>query len=193
MKFLKGLWHGITRLRNITANLIFLALLGVLLAVLFGGNSAPQLPTKFALKIAPKGRIVESRAPIDPLARLLNGAQVQETLLADLLHAIDSAATDDRVGVLVLETERLAGASFAQLARLGDALRDYRASGKPVIANANYYSQSQYLLASHADALYLHPYGNLVLSGLGAYRNYYADLFEKLSVNIHVFLSLIHI
>jgi len=187
MKYLKALWRGITRLRNLTANLLFLALIAIVLAALLGGNNTPQLPEKFALKIAPKGRLVETRSSIDPVARLVNGADAQETLLADVLHAIETAATDRRVGVLVLETERLAGANFAQLARIGNALRKYKDSGKPVIANANYYSQGQYLLASHADTIYLHPYGSLILSGLGTYRNYYAELFEKLSVNVHVF------
>ena len=187
MKYLKALWRGITRLRNLTANLLFLALIAIVLAAVFSGSSTPQLPEKFALKIAPQGRLVETRSSIDPVARLVNGADAQETLLADVLHAIETAATDQRVGVLVLETQRLAGANFAQLARIGDALRAYKDSGKPVIANASYYSQGQYLLASHADTIYLHPYGSLLLSGLGAYRNYYAGLFEKLSVNVHVF------
>ena len=33
----------------------------------------------------------------------------------------------------------------------------------------------------------MHPFGELILTGFGAYQDYYGDMLEKLKVNVHVY------
>ena len=49
------------------------------------------------------------------------------------------------------------------------------------------YTQPQYALASHADAVYMHPDGFLFLPGYGTYQPYFRTLLEKLKLGVHVF------
>ena len=64
------------------------------------------------------------------------------------------------------------------------ALERFQGAGKPVVAVGDYYTQSQYLLASFADALYMHPMGQLILPGYGGNRLYFKRLLDKLNINI---------
>ena len=153
----------------------------------FSGGSVSGLPEKFALRLAPSGALVEKATTADPLDNLWGAGRGTETVLSDLLQVLETAAADDRVSVLVLEPEALLAADMVQIARLGAALTEFRATGKRVIASAKYYSQSQYLLASYADTLYMHPLGSLLLTGIASYRPYYAELLERLKVKVHVF------
>jgi protease-4 len=56
-----------------------------------------------------------------------------------------------------------------------------------VIASGTYFSQGQYFLASFADEIYMHPLGELMLTGMSAYQQYFRDLLDRLKVKIHVF------
>ena len=187
MSFFGSLWNALTTARQIAANLLFLLLLIILLLFLFGGSAGPTLPTRFALHLDLSGALVERATPLDPVARLLGRGAPGETVMADAERLLAAAAQDDRVAALVLNTTELTAINLVQIERLGQALNDFKASGKPVLTHAAYYSQPQYLLASYADALYLHPMGEALLTGLGSYQPYYAGLLEKLNIDVHVF------
>jgi protease-4 len=51
----------------------------------------------------------------------------------------------------------------------------------------DFYSQAQYYVASFANEVYMHPMGQVLLTGYGAYQTYYQSLLQKLKVNVHVF------
>ena len=75
----------------------------------------------------------------------------------------------------------------AQLEVIGDSLEAFRATGKRVVAKSQYYGRDDYYLASFADTVIMHPFGEVMLNGYGRFRDYYAGLIEKLKVNVHVF------
>jgi protease-4 len=107
---------------------------------------------------------------------------------ADQLNeAIRRAATDDRIRAIVLELDELAWVSTGHAQTLGAALTEFRDTGKQVIAYGNYFEQPQYLLASFADAVYLHPEGQAMLSGSGVYQLYFSELLDKLKVTMNIF------
>ena len=68
-----------------------------------------------------------------------------------------------------------------------EALDRFSETGKPVIAIGDYFTQSQYLLASQADTVFLHPEGGVSLMGFGVYRTYLKQFLENIRVNFHVF------
>ena len=177
---------GLTKARNFAANLLFVVLIVVLLVFLFSSSDI-DVPSDSALVLNPKGVLVDQQTVIDPLQDLLSQGRAPEVELLALLTAIKRATEDDRIQLIVLDLDELAYASTAQGNTLGRALESFRAAGKEVLAFGTYYSQSQYLIASHADAVYMHPFGQILLSGFSAYQIYFNELLDNLKVKIHVF------
>ncbi|MBN7798476.1 signal peptide peptidase SppA [Parahaliea mediterranea] len=187
-RFFSGLWNVITRVRQALANILFLLML-VALYFLFTSGSPEPLPEQAALLLNPAGRVVDQRSPVDPLQALLaepNPAS-HEVALRDILDAIDYAAEDDAINALVLELDNLVAVGISKTSEITTALERFRATGKPIIARGDYFTQDQYLLASQADTLIMHPLGAVALEGFSSYRNYYSEALEKLSINMHVF------
>src|SRR5258708_3698702 len=80
-----------------------------------------------------------------------------ETLLWDLTDSIHTAATDKRIQAIALDLEKFEGATQVTLEELAGALREFRASGKRVIAYGSEFGKERYYLAAKADELYLDP------------------------------------
>ncbi len=192
-RIVRGLWRFITAAKNATGNLIFLAILALVVISAFTPDSI-TIPNSAALIINPTGNIVEQKKVIDPVAEFLSGYdnEATETLLKDILDAIDAAGGDGRIKVLILDLDKLQGAAFSKLEEIGDALDTFKQSGKPVYAFARSYSQSQYYLATHADKVYIeensgHFLGGVFLTGLGVYPIYFKSALEKYSIDYHVY------
>ncbi|MEZ5482108.1 MAG: signal peptide peptidase SppA [Porticoccaceae bacterium] len=169
-------------------NLIFLIVFLIIIASFFQETAQP-LPEKAALRLALGGVLVDEKTHLPPLAQLMNPDNPvdSETLVSDLIKAIEKAATDDRITSLVLELDYLAGGGISKLEEIGAALNMFKTSGKPIIAVGDNFSQEQYLLASFADEIYLNPMGTVLLTGYGSYPSYLKDALDKLKVNVHVF------
>ncbi len=182
------LWKALTITRGVVANLVILTLVILAVAVLFRDKEA-RLPERAVLVIDPVGSIVEQKAENLLSNQLFGETALAETLLQDLLGAIDHAGTDDRIQAILLDLDKLESAGLSKLQEIGEALKRFRASGKPVIAAADIYSQRAYFLAAHADRVYLDPMGVVMLSGFGVYRNYYKSALDKLQVQFHVFTA----
>jgi protease-4 len=185
-----GMGAAVTTLRNTLANIIFLLILLLIIAAI-SGKATPPLPETFALRVAPTGILVDQRSYIDPASLLLSdeNPQENETLVSDIVAAINNAEKDKRVTMLVLEPGRLLGGGISKLNEIGQALEQFKAAGKKIIAVSDNYSQDQYYLASFADEIYLHEMGLVEITGYGRYMNYYKSALDKLGVTIHAFRS----
>ena len=185
-RLFSGLSRAFAFARVALANLL-VVLVVVLVALIFtAGPGRVKVSEGSALLLDPGGAIVEQASGQDPIS-LLTGGSFRETQLADILAAIDKARNDDRVASVVLDTSNLGYVAPAQLEVIGDALETFRASGKSIVAKSYYYDRDQYYLASFADEVAMHPMGEVMLNGYGAFRYYYGGLAEKLKVNVHVF------
>lgn len=187
-RFFGGLWNVITRVRQALANLLFLLVL-VMLYFTFAGSAPEPLPEQAALLLNPAGVIVDQPAPVDPLVAL-TGSQSpsdREVRLRDVIAAIDYASEDPAINSLVMELDYLLYVGMTGSQEIVHALERFRATGKPIVATGDYYTQDQYLLASHADEIIMHPLGGVALEGFSSYRNYYREMLGKLSVNVHIF------
>ena len=187
VRILRGIWRGLDSVRKVTHLFLMLFVLGVFLGTLSG--SAPSMPGSAVLSIAPNGTLVEELAgsAFDrAVAELLENAAPQ-TLIRDMVDALGHAKTDSRIKGVHLDLSAFGGGSIAKLAIVADAIRDFRESGKPVIASADYYSQGSYYLAAHADEVYMHPDGIVFMQGYGLYRPYFSEAIEKLKLDWNVF------
>jgi len=190
MRLLKGLWRilsGISRAISVLLPLVFVAIFVTAFSLGMKESVPEPLPEQAALLIAPAGSLVEDNPPVEPVAAFLNQDYERPVLLHDLVRAIQWAASDDRITALILNLEDVAGPSTSQTLELSEAIAEFKGADKPVIAVGDYYSQAQYLLASQADQVLLHPEGGMFLEGFSVYRSYLRSFLEKIRVTMHVF------
>ncbi len=146
------LWRALDGVRRVLQLLLLLALLALGIGA-YEASQGPRVPPLAALVVRPSGQIVEQLSG-EPVQRAFSAAQGQsapQTLLWDLTTAIRAAGADRRIGALVLQTDDLDASGQVKLEELADAIRDFRRSGKKVIAYGHNFTQSQYLLAAQAD------------------------------------------
>ena len=188
--FLRRLARGIGRVLHAFVVLVrtVLAVVFVLVLIsLFGGGLAP-LPASAILRVAPEGILVEQLSYPDPRDLLApDSGPAAETRVGDLVEAIDAAADDSRIKGILLDVGDLQGGGIDKLDSVGEALRRFRAGGKPVIAAGDGFDQQQYYLASYADTIHLNPLGHVLLTGFGSYHLYYKEALDRLRIQFHVF------
>ncbi len=179
-------WRLFIFLRQSFVNIIFFfILIGIIGA--FTQDDSISVPESAVLTVAPAGRLVNQETYTDPFAELMGNEAPSETLVSDLENAINAATSDDRIKGIQLYLNNFAGGSLANLHRVAVALETFKASGKPIYAFADSYSQSAYFLAASATEVHQPPMGSTLLTGFGSYNNYFAGLMDKLGVNVHVF------
>jgi protease-4 len=180
-------WTGVDGFRKVLHLLLLLFVFAIFLGAL--STTSPMLKSNSALVIRPVGSIVEQLegdAYDRAIAELVGDSKTQ-TLLQDILDGLEYAKDDDRIQAVVLELDSIGGTGLSKLKILGDAIDDFQLSGKPVLANADYYSQGAYYLASRADEIYMHRDGFLFFRGFGIYQNYFKSAIDKLEIDWNVF------
>ena len=190
-KLFKNLWYGLDLTRKIFLNFIFFLLLIWIIVAIASSDGKPEVESGVALVLKPNGYIVEQLTYRDPVEEAMQDAmgseEAPETLLYDLIEAIDNAKDDQRITTLVISTKYFWGAGVTKLQDLAVAIEDFKTSGKKVIAYDDNYSQGQYYLASKADELFMSPQGGVFLTGFARVGTYFKSLLDLVGINMHVF------
>lgn len=193
LKLLRPLGQFINNIRRFIVNVVFFIILAAALLVLVSGDKTIEVKPHSLLVLNLSGIIVEQETYISAADRFAEQAfgmteSAPESYLYDILAAIDRAQYDNRISGISLELDYFWGAGLSKLQQIGERLIRFRAeSGKPVIASGDYFNQSQYYLAAHADQVLLHTEGAVAIEGFHAYQNYFATLFDKLHIRTHIF------
>ncbi len=188
-----GIWNVLNFSRKLVFNLIFILLLiFFIMAIANSGKDEIKVPQGGALVLNLSGNLVIQKTSVDPFDEFANeafggGSGPNEILVRDVVKAIENAKEDRRISALLLDFDGLRGAGLDKLRVVAAALKDFKTSGKPVIARGDIYGQVQYYLAAHADKIYLNPEGAVLFDGLTRQRMYYKEALEKLKINTHVF------
>jgi protease-4 len=182
-----GIWRGLDGLRKFLHLVVLLTIFGFVVGAL--RTSIPHIADASALVIAPKGEIVEqlSGSPVDQAMARVQGDAREETLLWDLVDALKAAKKDARIAAVVLDLDSMTAGGQPTLAELTAAIKDFRSSGKKVVAHATSYMQESYYVAAAADEIYLDPMGLVAIDGYERYRTYYKNLLDKLGVEVNLF------
>lgn len=186
-RVLSALGRGLDQSRRLFVNALFLAVVVAFLSTVLAGG--PKVPKGAALVVAPKGALVEqlaARSPQDVVDSLAGGGP-KETLVRDVLDALAAAKGDKRISAVYLDLDELSGAGMTVLEDVATALRDFRKSGKKVIAAGDGFDTRSYYLAAQADEILLNPEGMVLVEGFGRYRTYYRDGIDRLGISWHVF------
>ncbi len=185
-------------LQGIIGLVVMLLFVGVLVSIsngVAGSNDKVSLsiPKDAALLLNPNGVLVEQAEEVDPFELLIEEAYGVEgpsqIEVHDVVRTIRAAAEDKRIKALVLDLGALQAPSSAasKIHYIANEVEKFKESGKRVIAVGDFYSQDQYLIAAHADEIYMNDYGNVIIYGYGRYGAFVKSLLEKLKITSHVF------
>ena len=183
-RFIGNVVSAIRYLISLVIVLFFIAIIGGMFA-----DDIKPMPEHGALYLAPSGLLVDQRSYIDPVSEIFSQPNQRdtETLVRDIIQALEHAQYDERITHVLLDTNYMAGGGIAKLEEISAALQRFKQSGKPVIAIGDSFSQSQYFLAAHADEIIMNPQGRVMLTGFGSYSSYYKEALDKLKINVHIF------
>ena len=186
-RFFSFVWRALDAMRKVLHLVLLLFLFALIVVAL--SPRIPAIPRQAALVIAPQGALVEQLAgdPVERAIAELYGRDRPETLVRDLVDAIGAAKTDDRIQALVLDLRAMAGGGLAKLEEVAVAIRDFRESGKKVVAYGAAFDQAQYYIAANADEIYLDPHGLVLIQGYGYYRTFLKGIIDKLAIDVNVF------
>jgi protease-4 len=186
-KFFRFIGNVVSAIRYMISLVVVLFFIAVV-AGMFVDDIQP-MPERGVLYLAPSGTLVDQRSYIDPVSGIFSqpGRRDAETLVRDMVQALDHAQYDERITHVLLDTDYMAGGSIAKLEEISAALQRFKQSGKPIIAIGDNFSQSQYFLAAHADEIIMNPLGSVMLTGFGSYSSYYKEALDKLKINVHIF------
>ena len=196
LTFLKYCWRGLNFIRDCVMNLVFLLfvlLLGAILSLssYMDGEKVELVGEQGALLLNLDGYLADNRDSQPEWERALQELDNQHVpgkiSTFDVVYAIEQAANDERIKGLVLDLNYFEGADIPALEYVGESLKNFKKTEKPVIAFSDNYTQAQYLLASYADEIYLNPRGSVFIQGLAAQNLYFKEMLDKLEVTPHVF------
>ena len=176
----------LTAIRHLFTIMVVILLISGLSQI--ASNGVQPIPEEGALYLAPSGVLVDQKTLVDPIEQLVyQNTAAEETLVRDIVDAVNYAQEDDRITHIILDTDYMSGASLSKLQEVGSALKRFKNSGKPIIAVADNYDQNQYFLAAHADTIMLNPLGSTFITGLSSYRSYFKEALDKLNITVNIF------
>src|SRR5689334_13416085 len=126
-KVFGAIWRGLDGFRKVLHLLVLLLIFSVIMIAM--SPRIPIVPRSAALVLAPQGALVEQLSG-DPLERALAEAYGQgnpETLVRDVVDAIEAAGKDERIKALVLDLGSMAGGGIAKLEEVAGAVRAFKA------------------------------------------------------------------
>lgn len=186
-KIFSGIFRGLDVLRKFLHLVLLLLIFGIVVGAL--RTSIPHIADHSALVIQPYGEIVEqlTGSPVDQALARAQGDSLPETLLWDLTDALEAAKKDPRIAAVVLDLNYMTGGGQPTLAELNAAIKDFRSSGKKVVAYSTAFLQESYYVAASADEIYVDPLGLVAIDGYERYRTYYKEVLDKLGVEVNLF------
>lgn len=193
MTFLRVIWRGINFIRNVVVNILFLFFILCCFGIWMAVSPQTSQDGKQALYLDLNGDLSDSRREGNALRRMFREALLGENNTPekistfDVIQAIRFAQKDPNITGLVLNLTDLNKADFPAIYAIGNAINDFKASKKPVIAYAQNYGQKPYLLASFADEIYLNPMGEVGINGLKVETLYFKKLLDEWEITPHIF------
>ena len=122
-------------------------------------------------------------APEDSTAKMFGIAQTQS--FSSLLTQLRKAKVDNRIGGVLLDIS-LPQIGWGKADELRDAIRDFRASGKPIYSYMDIGMNKDYYIASATEKVFMPPSGDLYVNGFAAEAMFYKGSLDKLGIEAEV-------
>ena len=128
---------------------------------------------------------LSERVQENPLQGLM-GEDYQTYGLDDILSSIQKAKNNENIKGIYLQAGMME-ASCASLEEIRNALKDFKESGKFIVAYGDTYTQGMYYLASVADKVIVNPQGSIAWQGLASKTIFFKDLLKKVGIEMEIF------
>ena len=162
------------------AGFIFLISLAGMAAAGSSSSVSVKDNSVFVLKL--DGTVQERGEEGTPLDFLLEQNDMSVMGLEDIIASIKKAKDNPDIKGIYLEGGLASFDYPASAQQVRDALKDFKESGKWIMAYADNYTQQGYYVASVADSIFLSPTGMIELKGIGGKREFMTGLYEKIGV-----------
>lgn len=176
-------------LATITGIVLFLVITGIFGVISIVGMISTSEATQtvkdnsvFVLKLS---GVLEERADNNLMSQISD--DISTIGLDDILNAIEKAKNNDNIKGIYIEAGTFDPDSHASLQAIRDALKDFKKSGKWIVAYGDIYTQGAYYVCSVADKVYLNPVGIIDWHGLAAQPYYLKDMLAKFGVKVQLF------
>ncbi len=171
--------------------LVLFGVVGVIVAVglvagMHGTDEVASVKKHSILTLELSGSIVESETPssINYTALMSGGIEKPQTLNV-IVEGLKEGADNKNIDALYIKCGA-ALASPATFNAIREAVKEFKKTGKKVYAYGNAYTLGTYYVASVSDKIFLNPYGEIAIQGLGSTSMYLKGLFDKLGVEFQV-------
>ncbi|HKP68706.1 MAG TPA: signal peptide peptidase SppA [Pyrinomonadaceae bacterium] len=170
-------------LLGIGAVLVVILIVGVIGVMLVAESfSKPTVPENSVLVLSVAGDLPDY-VPEDQFAKALGIRQGQS--FTSLLAQLRKAKVDKRIGAVLLDIN-FPQIGWGKADELRDAIKDFRASGKPVYAYMQIGMNKEYYIATAADKIFAPPSGDLYINGFAAEAMFYKGSLDKLGIEADV-------
>ena len=140
------------------------------------GSSETQVKDNSVFVLKLNGSVTERTEEGTPLDLILSGNDMEVMGLDDVIASIRKAKKNDDIKGIYIEGGLAQFDSPATAQQIRDALKDFKKSGKWIIAYADNYTQQAYYVASVADSILLNKTGMIELKGIGGKREFMTGL-----------------
>lgn len=159
---------------------VLIAIIGIaLIAESFGKTDVPD-NSVLVLKVS--GSLTDY-APENKWAKVFGMEQPQS--FSSLLTQLRKAKADSRVNAVLLDIE-FPQVGWGKADELRDAIKDFRASGKPIYSFMELGMNKEYYIASATEKVFMPPAGDLFVNGLAANAMFYRGSLDKLGIEPEV-------
>ena len=155
---------------------LLIAIIGI--ALIAESLGKPDVPQNSVLVLNVTGSLPDYDPP-DPMAKVFGIDQPES--FSGLLTQLRKAKADSRVGAVFLDID-FPGIGWGKADELREAIKDFKASGKPVYAYMEMGMNKEYYIASAADKIFLPPAGDLYINGFAAEATFYRGSLDKLGI-----------
>ena len=130
---------------------------------------------------------VRDSQPAANLAQAFSGQEQEIITLRRVLQSIEQATKDDRIVALFLDGRKGSSPNgYATMEEVRNALEEFRAAGKKIIAYDVTLSESEYYLSSIADEVIVNPMGTMELNGLSSQQMFFQGALDKYGVGVQI-------
>lgn len=171
--------------------LILFGVVGVIVAVglvvgMHGTEEVASVKKHSILTLELSGSIVESETPTSfNYTSLMSGGIEKPQTLNVIVEGLKEGADNKNIDALYIKCGA-ALASPATFNAIREAVKEFKKTGKKVYAYGDVYTLGTYYVASVSDKIFLNPYGEIAIQGLGSTSMYLKGLFDKLGVEFQV-------
>ncbi|MGI8640632.1 MAG: signal peptide peptidase SppA [Pyrinomonadaceae bacterium] len=156
------------------------AIIGI--ALMAESMGKPNVPENSVLVLKVSGSLPDY-APENKTAKLIGISQPMS--FSSLLTQLRKAKVDSRVGAVLLDIE-FPQIGWGKADELRAAIKDFRASGKPIYSYMELGMNKEYYIASAAEKVFLPPAGDLYVNGFAAEAMFYRGSLDKLGIEPEV-------